>query len=236
MPQGKQARETVKKHFESTAANTASQTISKLTGSVKCFYLDRLKQSSGTLLDVGCAQGIWSDYWHGRGFEVTGFDFSSTFIKEAKARFGHKIKFFQADLMEYKTKERFDVVFCCTVLMYIPDYRNAIKKMAARVKPGGALILLEPSASYPIRKLRHLLRGGQPLNVPERAFSKKELEAIFAEEGMKITDYDGFLHFEYLIAKLPFLADLWLWLERMQKPNSLKKYGAKILVKAVKPV
>ena len=111
-----------------------------------------LRLTGGTkVLDVGCGVGRWSRRLAARGAEVTGIDLSPTMISEARRRaaadgVAQHCRFLVQDLAVLDAGEEFDVVLGVTVLQHIVDaeaLRTVVQRMAAHLKVGGTLIMLE---------------------------------------------------------------------------------------------
>ena len=98
------------------------------------------------LLDAGCFKGHLYEALHHQRY--TGIDLFYDNIKEARQNFPG-VRFEQKDLFDLKGK--WDVVFCCRVLMHIPRFRDAIsilrrcarKKLIVVLPIGDDAMLLE---------------------------------------------------------------------------------------------
>jgi cyclopropane fatty-acyl-phospholipid synthase-like methyltransferase len=68
----------------------------------------------GKVLDIGCGTGVYSVFMAQTGLEVTALDFVSRALDLARMRadnYGVKINFVQADLLEWETASRYDLIF-----------------------------------------------------------------------------------------------------------------------------
>jgi SAM-dependent methyltransferase len=110
------------------------------------------------VLDVGCGVGRWSRLLAARGARVTGVDLSPTMIVQAQRRaaaagLAERCSFRVQDLAKLELEGQFDVVLGVTVLQHILDpemLRAAVQGMAARLAPGGRMILLEAAPAAPV--------------------------------------------------------------------------------------
>ena len=89
-------------------------------------FASYLKQGR-SVLDVGCASGMKSEYLAKKGFVVTGVDFSGKMIELAQKRMPSRF-FFVRDINEpLNLKSKFDGIFAQAVLLHVP--KNNIKKV-----------------------------------------------------------------------------------------------------------
>ena len=112
-----------------------------------CAFIDSHRRSPGnTLLDVACGTGEHLRFLRGR-FEVTGTDFSPFMLAEARRKLPD-VLFHRVDMCELDLGRRFDVVTCLfSAVGYLggeADLRQAVRRMAAHLEPGG-IVLIEPS-------------------------------------------------------------------------------------------
>jgi ubiquinone/menaquinone biosynthesis C-methylase UbiE len=110
--------------------------------------------SNGTALDVGCGVGRWTLRLATRAMHVTGLDLSPFMIERAarRARQAHATNttFVVGDVARLHIDDRFDLILCVTVIQHIMDAREAaraVENLAAHLKPGGEMVLLEAAPS-----------------------------------------------------------------------------------------
>jgi spore coat polysaccharide biosynthesis protein SpsF len=90
------------------------------------WLLDIVKaEGPHSLLEAGCGFGRNIKFLIKNGVlpsKITGFDISPTMIKLAQEFVGNKeVKFFIADILNFETRKKFDLVFTHGVLMHIPE-------------------------------------------------------------------------------------------------------------------
>jgi tellurite methyltransferase len=82
------------------------------------------------LIDIGCGEGRNAIFFARNGYEVTAFDSAMAGVEKTKhnaEQAGVQINVFQADLNEYRLKEKFDVIFSLAALHYIrPELKKEI--------------------------------------------------------------------------------------------------------------
>lgn len=111
--------------------------------------------STGTVLDVGCGVGRWSRRLASRGGHVVGIDLSPAMVAEAVRRttiagLSERSRFQVADITELDLRERFDTVWCVTVLQHLMDQTDllrAVRGLVRHLAPDGRLIVLEAAPS-----------------------------------------------------------------------------------------
>jgi len=113
--------------------------------------------SMGTVLDVGCGVGRWSRRLASHGGRVTGVDLSPTMVAEATRRteiagLSRQCRFQVGDVTRLDLPERFDTVWCVTVLQHLIDEAEllrAVRCLARHLAPQGRLVVLEAAPSRP---------------------------------------------------------------------------------------
>lgn len=148
-------------------------------------------EQARTVLNVGCGIGVGSVYIAKRyGCQVVGIDISEQMIAWSRQRakeegVADKVEFEVADLLNLPfAANRFDLVFCESVLNFVADKGQAIRELVHVTNPGGYVGINEmfwlaeaPAALAP--QVQAILGGDQPL--PTVA----EWQAIWAASGLK---------------------------------------------------
>jgi SAM-dependent methyltransferase len=109
-------------------------------------------QPGDRVLDVGCGDGFYCELWARRpdGIgRVVGLDVNEAYLDVARRRSADRgdddVAFVQGDLKHADgiLGQDFDVVWCAQSLYSLPDPVVALRQMAAIVRPGGIVAVLE---------------------------------------------------------------------------------------------
>lgn len=89
-----------------------------------------LRLNPKSILDIGCCTGDYILAWREAGYkgEYLGIDITPNFIEASKNRLPNE-KFEVANIYEYKSDKKYDIVVCQNVLMHLPDVKSAMDKI-----------------------------------------------------------------------------------------------------------
>ncbi len=171
--------------------------------------IDRLlppAPDGGTLLEVGCGTGHWSEYFGTKGFDVTGVDVSEPMIAIARQRKNVRGDFVVADAAKLPfSDDSFDVVAAITSLEFVAEAAQVVAEMVRCVKKtGGTLIVgaLNRLSAYNQRKKR---RTGS-MYASAHMSSPSEMGALLAPFGQPAVLVAGFVpRSEALVSLAPLL-------------------------------
>lgn len=110
----------------------------------ECHLLERLSagwpRRGRTLLEVGCGPGVFLNFFHNAGFDVTGFDKSPVMLEAARERLANRAAFHLGDAhqLPYEDNE-FDYVVLLTVLEFVHSPAEVLAE-AARVAKRALLV------------------------------------------------------------------------------------------------
>jgi ubiquinone/menaquinone biosynthesis C-methylase UbiE len=103
-----------------------------------------------SVLDIGCGTGRTFPYiiqCIGAGGHLIGLDHSPAMLKEAQAlvdRNGwNNVELVEGDAAQMSFGQVVDAATCVLAVANIPDYREAICRMVAAVRPGGKIVIAD---------------------------------------------------------------------------------------------
>ena len=189
----------------------------------KRHVLDLMKETGGTLLDLGCGPGIYTGELLARGFTIRGVDLSPNMIEIAKRTYrepmGRGLVSFEvgdASSLDYGTGV-FDAAICIGVVSYIPNIDDFLSRLGASLKEGGyAVIQLSKRGTLKAfneaivldwlpRVKRFLRRGSAPRgwDFPLIRYRVDTFNALCERYGL---EREEDVHFDYT---LPVLGTVW---------------------------
>lgn len=94
-------------------------------------------------LDLGCGLGLYAEFWHSRGFLVTGMDLNGALIERARERAaaaGLPIRYHVGNAGQVPFADgTFDVVYTNSLLEHVPDWEACLDEWIRVLAPGGLL-------------------------------------------------------------------------------------------------
>lgn len=169
---------------ESNGALTQSLEVLKSAQNYNRWIFDNIRPYIGrNVLEIGCGTGNLAQYIAGPGRRITGIDTEKNFVKQASARFKGRndIRIMRCDFLKEGKKLKkgsFDTVIMLNVLEHIEDDLRAVKKAAALLKSGGALVNLVPAMAFAYGELDRQLGH-------YRRYQKESLRAVNSAAGLK---------------------------------------------------
>jgi trans-aconitate methyltransferase len=100
-----------------------------------------------TVLDVGCAMGLMTEFLAEDALRVDMLDGSETYIEAARARITRgNVRFFCSLFEEFVPEMAYEVITCSHVLEHVIDPVDLLRRMASWLAPGGVLVACVPNA------------------------------------------------------------------------------------------
>lgn len=98
----------------------------------------------GRLLDVGCADGYFLELARANGWDVAGVEISESMAREASARLNALV----VTSLDLLPPEMYDAITLWEVVEHFPNPIAELRRLAERLRPGGALMLSTPNAGH----------------------------------------------------------------------------------------
>jgi len=163
------------------------------------------------VLDVGCGFGNFSQRLQERGADVTACDIGPKLVEYTRQRVGCTCRLADAlCLTEQFGWDRFDLVVSSECIEHTPAPTQALREMAAVLRPGGFLAVSTPNVVWsPVVKLATALRL-RPFDGHENFSSWRAIRQTLHESGIRIIREHGLHLFPF---QLP-LHGLSRWCDR----------------------
>ncbi|MEO7276673.1 MAG: bifunctional 2-polyprenyl-6-hydroxyphenol methylase/3-demethylubiquinol 3-O-methyltransferase UbiG [Sphingomicrobium sp.] len=150
-----------------------------------------------TALDVGCGAGLLTEPLARLGARVTGIDAAPEVIAVARdhaAGQGLEIDYRAGDVEQLEG--RFDLVTALEVIEHVAEPRTFLASLAARLAPGGLMILSTPNATAWSRLLtitiaegfRRIPRGTHDF---DKFIGPERMRSLLSETGLECVDVEG---------------------------------------------
>jgi SAM-dependent methyltransferase len=142
--------------------------------------LQQVAPAGSSVLDLGCGPGWTSLFLSRAGYDVTGVDISERMIEVAQQRAEQEnapARFLVADMEELALPwADFDAVLLFDSLHHCPGYAQVLRRAHEHLRPGGHLLLLEPSWLHrysPSARLATRLCGVTELGFTRRGLARE---------------------------------------------------------------
>ena len=150
-----------------------------------------------TALDVGCGAGLLAEPLARLGAKVTAIDAAGELIAVAKAH--AEAQRLEIDYRHAAVEEldgSFDLVTSMEVIEHVADPRSFLHSLAARLAPGGLMVLSTPNRTALSKLLMVTIAEGIG-QIPKgthdhgKFITPDEMKAMLAEAGLAVIDCEG---------------------------------------------
>jgi SAM-dependent methyltransferase len=153
------------------------------------------RDASGTLLDVGCGDGLFLRVARDAGLAVEGIEFSPEGARRAALRLGRPVAV--GDLSRDRVLHGpFDVITLWHVLEHLPEPAAMLAAVRARLRPGGLLVVAVPNLDNLPLRLAYRLARGRPLPLYEEGAREPHLTHFSAATLSGALQRHGFVAVE----------------------------------------
>ena len=150
-----------------------------------------------TALDVGCGAGLLAEPLARLGAEVTAIDAAAELIDAAKAHAaGQRLGIDYRHAAVEEMSGTFDLVTSMEVIEHVAEPQAFLAALAARLAPGGLLVLSTPNRTARSRVLMITLGEGLG-RIPKgthdhgKFITPEEMTAMMAAAGLAVIDVEG---------------------------------------------
>lgn len=204
--------------------------------------LDKLSSPNlGDVLEIGCGSAKSLKLLSGKLSSYTGVDISLAQIEEARAccnSYGNEVRFKVGDVKNLSfPANRFDSVLSMGCIHHIDDPSSVLQEIYRVLKPGGYVLLYEPSNhNIFIRFLRFLFKKIHPdFHSDEVAFYREEVVTLLKETGFEDVSFMFQIYFlgfySVFNIKTNYLLDLLFELSRKIDQHILKSNSVPFFIK-----
>lgn len=199
----------------------------KIQADFKPFFDNELKtilpkSSSKSCIELGALPGGFLTYFYkDYGYSITGLDFADNtdaFFDTMKKNHIDKYKFIKADIIDYKTEKKYDIVASFGFIEHFDDIDLILSKHEQLMQPGGYLVITVPN----FRNLQYIYHF---------IFDRKNL-AIHNTATMKISSMKkrfSRLGLEELEAKV--IGQTEFWFEDAWRSKSLNRLRSSLTLR-----
>jgi 2-polyprenyl-6-hydroxyphenyl methylase / 3-demethylubiquinone-9 3-methyltransferase len=150
-----------------------------------------------TALDVGCGAGLLAEPLARLGAEVTAIDAAGELIAAAQVHAaGQGLKIDYCAMAVEQLDGAFDLVTCMEVIEHVAEPQAFLHSLAARLAPGGLLMLSTPNRTARSRLLMVTVAEGLG-RIPKgthdhgKFITPDEMKAMLAAAGLAVIDCEG---------------------------------------------
>ena len=150
-----------------------------------------------TALDVGCGAGLLAEPLARLGAKVTAVDAAPELIEAAKAHAaGQGLDIDYRAIGVEALKNKFDLVTSMEVIEHVADPQEFVSALAARLAPGGLLILSTPNRTAWSKLLTITLAEGLG-QIPkgthdfDKFIDPDAMRGLLAQAGLECIDFEG---------------------------------------------
>ncbi len=181
-------------------------------------------KTSGRLLDLGCASGVFlREMQKNSNWQVTGVEINADAAQTARERYGLDVQVGTLEQVAFP-EEHFDVVTLWDVLEHLHDPAATLREINRILKPGGIVVLRVPNrSSWDARIFGRYWAGWEP---PRHlyVFTPETLTLLLRHAGFYAKEWSSGTG-----AYVTFLFSLRLWSKAQPHPSVIRDHAIAIL-------
>ncbi len=163
-------------------------------------------KKGGTILDIGCATGVFLKEMKDHGWDAYGIEPSTYAAEVAVHQQGLNIINGYLDQASFK-ENFFDVITLWDVFEHLPDPVATLEIIKHILKPGGDLVITMPNTDSWERKIFKQYWAGWDVPRHYHIFSENAIERLLNDHGMHI---DRLISFTGMLGAVRISLDFWL--------------------------
>jgi SAM-dependent methyltransferase len=139
------------------------------------------------VLEVGCGAGFSATYLAGCYASYRGVDYAPQLIAYAQQHNqGVGVTFEACNIKDYRTDQRFDVIFMIGVLHHIDDLEVTMAHLLKLLQPGGWLVANEPHPGNPLISLARVVRQkiDRQYSSEQQPLTSTDLRRLYGRAGL----------------------------------------------------
>jgi len=156
--------------------------------------IEKVIETKGKILDVGCATGHFLEICKERGWDVTGVELTKSAVEHCR-KIGLNVIDKKLHEAEFEEKS-FDAITLWDALEHIPKPKEILKEVRKLLKDGGVLLVMVPNggslAARILQEKCNMFSGFAHINI----FNPTTLKRVLLESGFEVK------HMETIISEI----------------------------------
>jgi ubiquinone/menaquinone biosynthesis C-methylase UbiE len=130
----------IAKDYDNYYKSETGKAVDSIEKGIFVNFLEKLPR--GTLLELGCGTGHWTDFFSKQGFKVTAIDTSEKMLQIARRKNINNAIFQKADAAGLPYGDHsFPVIATITMLEFVSNTESVLDEIDRVLKPGGTLMM-----------------------------------------------------------------------------------------------
>ncbi|MEK6887233.1 MAG: class I SAM-dependent methyltransferase [Nanoarchaeota archaeon] len=141
----------------------------------------------GNYLEFGVGPGTWTKMFLNKNGNFTLVDISKEMLKLAKENLSKNknIKFIVGNILNLKSKNKYDFVFSSRAIKYIPKKEKLFKIIYSSMKEAGSCVIINQSCDTIMQRIDRLFRVKSKETLHQGGITIKDLKQILIKAGFR---------------------------------------------------